>query len=277
MTVSTQPAPITIVASLSDDPHFKGSIHDDVSARTFGYQSALVPGPVVYGYLSQIPVEVWGLAWLERGTMKSHSRRPVYQGDKITVSCSAIEYTDVGASMRLTARDTKDQEVASGEATLPHGTAEPPDIAEFPVIPLMDPPPMVPVEEFGPGRRFGSNPIVMTREVLDFHLAEFSERWPGYAAQGVAHTGYLMRRLVRDSVLSYRHETPGIFVTARMQHFTLARIGDSLATSGVVTAIYERKGQHYYDSDHVVIANGSKVIASARRSTIYVVRRSAAA
>src|ERR1035437_9310256 len=86
MTVSTQPAPITIVASLCDDPHFKGSIHDDMSARTFGYQDALVPGPVVYGYLSQIPIEVWGMAWLERGTMSSRSRRPVYQGDEITRS-----------------------------------------------------------------------------------------------------------------------------------------------------------------------------------------------
>jgi hypothetical protein len=277
MPAGTLPAPITIVASLSDDPNFKGSIHDDVSARAFGYQSALVPGPVVYGYLSQIPIEVWGLAWVERGTMSSHSRRPVYQDDEVMVSCSAIESTVVAATMRLTARNAAGQEVASGEATLPYGSAEPPDVAKFPVIPLVDPPPMVPVDEFGVGRRFGSNPIVMTREVLDHHLAEFSERWPGYAAQGVAHTGYLMRRLVRDSVLSYRHETPGIFVTAWMQHFALARVGDSLATSGVVNAIYERKGQHYYDSDHVVIANGNKVIALARRSTIYVVRRSVAA
>ncbi len=277
MTAGTLPAPITIVASLSDDPNFKGSIHDDVSARVFGYQSALIPGPVVYGYLSQIPIEVWGLAWVERGTMSSHSRRPVYHGDDVIVSCSAIESTVVSATLRLTARNTAGQEVASGEATLPYGSAEPPDVAKFPVIPLEDPPPMVPVDEFGVGRRFGSNPIVMTREVLDHHLAEFSERWPGYAAQGVAHTGYLMRRLVRDSVLSYRHETPGIFVTAWMQHFALARLGDSLATSGVVNAIYERKGQHYYDSDHVVIANGNKVIALARRSTIYVVRRSVAA
>jgi acyl dehydratase len=277
MTVTMQPTSITIVASLSDDPHFKGSIHDDSSARTFGYQSALVPGPVVYGYLSQIPIEVWGLDWLEHGVMTSHSRRPVYQGDEITVSASGIEITDEGASMRLTAHNAAGQEVASGEATLPNEPGVAPDAAEFPVIPLLDPPPMVPVEEFGPGRRFGSNPIVMTQAVLDFHLAEFSERWPGYSARGVAHTGYLMRRLVRDSVLSYRHETPGIYVTAWLRHFAVALVGDSLATSGVVTAIYERRGQHYYGSAHLVIANGSKVIAFARRSTIYVVRRSGTA
>ena len=277
MTVGTQPAPITIVASLSDDPHFKGSIHDDVSARTFGYQSALVPGPVVYGYLSQIPIETWGLPWLERGTMSSHSRRPVYQGDRIVVSCSVIEATDAGVAMRLTARNEAGQEVATGEATLPHGVALPPDVADYPVVPLQDPPPVVSLEEFGLGRRFGTTSIVMTQEVLDYHLAEFSERWPGYAAQSVAHTGYLMRRLVRDSVLSYRHETPGIYVTARLQHYALARVGDELATSGVVNALYQRKGQHFYDSDHLVIANGNKVIASARRTTIYVARRSAVA
>ena len=77
MSLGTLPAPITIIASLDDDPHFKGSIHDDASARVFGYRSALVPGPVVYGYLSQIPIEVWGLAWLERGAMSSHSHKSI--------------------------------------------------------------------------------------------------------------------------------------------------------------------------------------------------------
>ncbi len=274
MSLGTLPAPITIIASLDDDPHFKGSIHDDASARVFGYRSALVPGPVVYGYLSQIPIEVWGLAWLERGAMSSHSHRPVYQGDEIEVSCVAMEDAPAGPSMRLVARNASGMEVASGEATFPHEAAAPPDLTDFPVVPLEDPPPFVPVEVFGPGRRFGSNPIVLTREVLDYHLKEFSERWPGYAAAGVAHTGYLMRRLVRDSVLSYRHETPGIYVTAHLQHFAHARVGDLLATSGVVRAIYERKGQHYYDSEHVVVANGTKAIAFARRSTIYVARRS---
>lgn len=273
MSLGTLPAPITIVASLDDDPHFKGSIHDDASAQVFGYRSALVPGPVVYGYLSQIPIEVWGLDWLEGGTMSSHSRRPVYQGDEIEVSCEAMD----GTSMHLVARNASGMEVASGEATFPREAAVPPDVAAWPVVPLEDPPPFVPVEVFGPGRQFGSNPIVLTRAVLDYHLREFSERWPGYAAAGVVHTGYLMRRLVRDSVLSYRHETPGIYVTAHLQHFAHARVGDSLATSGVVRTIYERKGQHYYDSEHVVVANGTKVIAFAWRSTIYVARRSGGA
>ena len=85
-----QPEPIIIVASLSDDPRYQGSIHDDDSARSFGYKGALVPGPIVYGYLSQIAIETWGLPWLERGTLRSHSRRPVYQGDTITVSAMAL-------------------------------------------------------------------------------------------------------------------------------------------------------------------------------------------
>lgn len=273
MSHTTLPAPITIVAELSDDPHFRNTIHDDSSARTFGYQSALVPGPVVFGYLSQIPIEVWGLPWLHRGTMSSHSRRPVYAGDRIVVSCTGLDDTQDGPVMRVAAQNAAGDVVATGEATFPHTVAQPPDIAAYPVIPLRDPPPFVPVDVFGAGRRFGSNPIVLTKELLDFHLAEFSERWPSYAANDVAHTGYLMRRLVRDSVLSYRHETPGIYVTAWLQHYDVARVGDSIATSGVVNTIYERKGQHYYDSEHAVIANGTRVLAYARRTTIYVARK----
>jgi acyl dehydratase len=272
-----QPEPVTIVAAMSNDPRYQGSIHDDASARTFGYKGALVPGPIVYGYLSQIPIKTWLAPWLARGTMRSHSRRPVYQGDTITVSAEPIQITEAGKSMRLAARNDNGDTVATGEATFPTLAAMPPDVADFPVIPGVDPKPFIPVDEFGAGRRFNSDPIVMTQAVLDAHLAEFRESWPGYAAEGIAHSGYLLRRMVRDSVLSYRHETPGIFVTAWIQHFALAKVGDTLTTSGVVTGVYERKGQHYYDSDQVVIANGTKVIAFARRSTIYIVRRAAAA
>ena len=277
MSDSNQPPSITIVAAMADDPRYQGSIHDDASARNFGYKGALVPGPIVYGYLSQIPIRSWGLPWLERGTMRSHSRRPVYQGDTITISADPIQTTEAGRAMRLVARNDAGDTVATGEATLPSLAAMPPDIAGFPVTPLVDPKPFIPVDQFGPGRRFSSDAIVMTQQVLDHHLAEFSESWSGYSAQGIAHSGYLMRRMVRDSVLSYAHETPGIYVTAWTQHLALARVGDSLRTSGVVTAIYELKGQHYYDSDHVVIANGTSVIAFARRSTIYIVRKAEAA
>jgi hypothetical protein len=273
----SQTAPITVTAGLADDPRYQGSIHDDKSAREFGYQSALVPGPVVYGYLSQPAIETWGLAWLTRGTMRSHSRRPVYQGQHITVTPGPIVTTEAGSRMHLSARNEAGDEVATGEATLPYLAAAPPPVSDVPVELVIEPKPFVPVDEFGAGRRFRSNPIVMTQEVLATHLAEFSERWPGYAEHGVAHSGYLMRRMVRDSVLSYRHETPGIYVSGWTQHFGLAQVGDSLQTSGIVTAIYERKGQHYYDSDHVVIANGTRLVCLARRSTIYVVRRAAAA
>ncbi len=275
MTGAPQPAPITIKASMSNDPRYKGSIHDDSSAQKFGYRGALVPGPIVYGYLSQIAIESWGLPWLERGTIRSHSRRPVYQDEMITVSASPITETDGTLSMQLAAHNEQGEQVATGAASLPATAAVPPPLADYPVAEVVDPAPFIPVGEFGPGRRFHSNPIVMTAEVLNQHLDEFRESWPGYAAHGVAHSGYLMRRMVRDSVLSYRHETPGIFVSAETQHFALAHVGDSLQTAGIVTAVYERKGQHYYDSDHVVIANGTRIIALARRSTIYVVRSAA--
>lgn len=43
-------------------------IHDDAVARQHGYAGALVAGVTVYGYLTRLVVEGWGVEWLRRGT-----------------------------------------------------------------------------------------------------------------------------------------------------------------------------------------------------------------
>lgn len=271
------PDSIKIVAKISDDPHFRGSIHDDSSAQVYGYRSALVPGPIVYGYLAQLARQTFGVPWLEFGTMSSNSRRPAFHGDVLTISAEPIVETGDNASMVLHAYNADGQHIASGAATLSRKRPEPFDPSDYPTSPVMDESPFVDAGGMIPGVRFFSNPIEVTPAVLDEHLAEFSETWPGYREEGIVPSGYLMRRMVRDTVLSYRHPTPGIFVSADNQHLALARVGDVLVTVGVVTREYEKKGNRYFDSTHVVIANGRKPIAISKRSTVYVARAAKAA
>ena len=76
-----------------------------------------------------------------------------------------------------------------------------------------------------------------------------------------------------DTNQSCRFPTPVIFVAAETQHLGLARPGDRLATSGVVTAIYERKGQHYFESEELLIADGVRPIARFQRTSIYAARK----
>ena len=56
-------------------------IHDDATARRFGFSGGLVPGVDVYGYMTHMPVARWGRAWLERGTAECRFFKPVYDGE----------------------------------------------------------------------------------------------------------------------------------------------------------------------------------------------------
>ena len=60
-------------------------IHDDVVARRHGYEGALVAGVTVYGYLARLAVAAWGMDWVARGTASVRFRRPVYDGDELTL------------------------------------------------------------------------------------------------------------------------------------------------------------------------------------------------
>ena len=46
----------------------ENKIHDDATARRFGFSGGLVGGVHVYAYMTHLPVARWGRAWLERGT-----------------------------------------------------------------------------------------------------------------------------------------------------------------------------------------------------------------
>ena len=74
------------VAAFNTAHDSENKIHDDATARRFGFGGGLVPGVDVYGYMSHLPVERWGRAWLERGTAECRFLKPVYDGDIATVT-----------------------------------------------------------------------------------------------------------------------------------------------------------------------------------------------
>src|SRR6202047_2284786 len=64
----------------------ENKIHDDSVARRFGFGGGLVPGVDVYAYMTHLPVQRWGRAWLERGTIECRFAKPVYDGNQATVT-----------------------------------------------------------------------------------------------------------------------------------------------------------------------------------------------
>src|ERR1700758_1892956 len=66
----------------------ENKIHDDATARRFGFKGGFVGGVNVYAYMTHQPVAFWGRAWLERGTGPPRSIKPVYDGEIAEVAAA---------------------------------------------------------------------------------------------------------------------------------------------------------------------------------------------
>lgn len=261
-----------ITAGFRARPEHTGSIHDDASAQSYGYRSALVPGIVLYGYLSDIVARSWGLDWVARGTMQSRSRRPVYVGDRLTIIAAPVQQDAAGCSVEMEIHDIDGNVAAVGRATLPDTVPPIPDATDFPVQPMTDPLPQIKLGGFEPGMRFGCRPRRETADDLAESLEMFGQQWPVYAAEGILPGVYYPFIATRNALDSYDLPTPSIFVSATARHLGIGRVGAELTTSGLVTASYERKGNYYTDQRHLVFADG-RPIAVVERTSIYAARK----
>ena len=274
MTIREIPAETRMIAGFTPRPNHVGTIHDDQSARRYGYRSALVPGIILYGYMANLVCGAWGLDWVAHGTMQSHSRRPVYEGDPIFIRSRPADAPGARA-VEMEVTDADGHVVATGRATLPDAAPAPPDVADFPVLPIESPLRPIAAGGFRQGDRFGSLPETVTPDLHRESLTYFCQTWPGFLEHGVVHPTRMPHLATRNALDSYQLPTPSIFVTAFTQHFGLVRIGDVLASSGVITDVYERKGNHYTDQLHLIIANATTPVALVRRTSIYAARREA--
>jgi len=91
----------------------ENKIHDDETARRFGFGGGLVPGVDVYGYMTHLPVLRWGRAWLERGTADCRFLKPLYDGDIASVTAAE---NDGALEITVESRGTV---CATGRASLP--------------------------------------------------------------------------------------------------------------------------------------------------------------
>src|SRR5690606_3028910 len=155
---------------LNDEPHYKGSIHDDEVARARGYKAALIPGAFIYGHISRGAIESWGQDWAERGSMSARFRRPVYNHDVITVLLD--ELVDDGQGVRSQARvvNGDGEEVATGWIGLAHQAPVPPAPATLTLLPTPAVPPPVKAGEVPVGGLNNSTERVRTARVVSASL-----------------------------------------------------------------------------------------------------------
>lgn len=241
----------------------ENKIHDDATAKRFGFRGGLVGGVHVYAYMTHLPVQHWGRAWLERGTGDCRFSRPVYEGDIAEISA---EEDAQGLALKVTSQGVL---CATGRAALP-AAAPSVSLTDFQSAtpPAHDARPAADEQSLPVGRWLGMTPLHVTAEFAADDLKDTRETDPLYAREGIVHPGTILRCC--NWVLSHNVVLPAwMHVGSTVQNLGVARVGDTLGARARVTQNYEHKGHKFVEIDALVLANDQRPLARVTHIAIY--------
>jgi acyl dehydratase len=239
----------------------ENKIHDDETAKRFGFKGGLVGGVHVYAYMSHLPVQRWGQAWLERGTGEARFGKPVYEGDIAEITA---EEDANGLALQVESAGVL---CATGRAGLP-AVVPVPSIADFKSVPARTT--RAPADEttLKVGDWLGMNPLAITPEYQAQDLSDTRETEPLYAARGIVHPGTVLRCC--NWALSHNVVLPAwMHMGSTVQNLGLARVGDTLNVRARVTKNYEHKGHKWVEIDALELANETNPVARVTHIAIY--------
>ena len=248
--------PVYRVRARNTSAHSENKIHDDALARTYGFRGGLVPGIIVYAYMTEPLVHGLGEAWLRRGTAHARFRRPIVDGDHVTAAGEVTARTPTGLNARVTARTDTEGECGVAEATLPAGSPTPVNVAMYPTAPLPSERPLATREHFSGLDVLGTPETTYDAERAAGWLERIDDPRPFYrAADAWVHPAFYLEQANRAIDRNVR-VGPWIHVESRIRHLGGARMGETLQTRGRVRSLYERKGREYVELDLLVVALG---------------------
>lgn len=264
-----------VSASAPTEPH-ENKIHEDDLARQYGFKGGLVPGVIMYAWMTHPVVEALGVEWLARGAFETRFAKPIYYEEPATIRAKVTSRTADAVSIEVTAHNSVGE--VCGTATMSLDRSAPtsaPAVAGYAVAP-------VPAERPRATRAHLETLTVLGTPELDLdgaaaagYVTRYGETLALYAGAGaVAHPGMHLdmanRALDRNVRMS-----PWIHVGSRGRHWSAARVGDRLAIRGRVASLFEKKGHEFVEADLLLVANGTRPVASIRHTAIYLLRKAA--
>jgi len=262
------PRSLEVHVLLDDAPHYKGSIHDDEVARARGYKAALIPGAFVYGHMSRLAVDAWGLNWVRGGRMSARFKRPVYNRDDLVVAGGALNEIDGWLQSDVTVTNGDGEEVAVGQVAMPLEDVAVPEMTAFDPADAGQGPMAVEAGAMPIGRPIGGRQRLLTEDEVQTSRRGFAETHPAYRGGEIVHPGMLMRLAMGETNAGFKFPAAIVLTSIEAEHFALVRPGQTLQTLGRIAEDYERKGKHYFVSDELMLADG-QVAARFRRTQIY--------
>jgi hypothetical protein len=252
--VSPEPLPDYRVKARNTSSNSENKIHDDATARRYGFRGALVPGVTIYAYLTEPLVAAFGPAWLQRGTATVRFHKPVLDGEELCVTGSVTARDPKNITAAVTGTTAAEPTAATLATTLPAGSPTPVNLALYRQQPLPESRPeatrayLQGLDGLGtPMHRYDETTAAEWLARVDDPLSLYR------GAAGWVHPAFYLdqaNKALRQNV----QVGPWIHVGSVIRHLGGARVGETLATRGRVRSLFEKKGREFVELDLVVVA-----------------------
>ena len=236
----------------------ENAIHHDDVARRYGFGGGLVPGVVVYAYLTRPLVAGLGSAWLERGTVTVRFVKPVLDGEELRVTGTITTRDTTGVTASVQGSTASAGECARATATVPAGLPTPINVAAYSTAPLPAERPAVSREYLSGLTVLGTPENTYDEDVARGFLEKVSETLPLYQGpRGFVHPAFYLDQANRALDRNVRLG-PWIHVSSTVRHLAPARVGETLQTRGRVRSLFERKGREFVEVELAILGRGSR-------------------
>ena len=251
------------VVAQNDATDSGNAIHSDDIAQKLGFTGGLVPGVTVYGYLTKPLVEFFGEELLEKGFISARFRRPVYEGETVSVAAQIVKNEGDKTTIEATVKNSKGEACALAVAEFPGREAS----SDLP-LPEQSPLP----ESLRPAtpEELETNPVLGT-----LHVKFDSEAGSRYS-RGLedyhqvytrsAHPAWVLRQanIAIDKNLAVG---PWIHVSSDVQLLGQISSGETFQVRTRAINLYEKNGHDYADFDVAIVTE--QTVMRIRHQAIY--------
>ena len=262
-----------VSAPAPTEPH-ENKIHEDDLARQYGFKGGLVPGVTVYAWMTHPVVEALGAEWIERGTFETRFAKPIYYEEPATVRAKVAARTADSVTIEAAAHNSVGEVCGTATMTLVTGPKPSPPLAsEYAVAPVPVERPRVTRAHLETLKVLGTPELELDGRAAGDYIARFGETLALYTGAGAPanpgiHLDLSNRALDRNVRMS-----PWIHVESHGRHWSAARVGERLEMRGRIERLFEKKGHEFVEADLLLVAGGSRPVASIRHTAIYLLRK----
>ncbi|MFQ5830170.1 MAG: hypothetical protein ACE5JD_13590 [Candidatus Methylomirabilia bacterium] len=251
-------------------------IHGDEVAKQLGFKAGLVPGVIVYGWMTRPVVEALGIEWLEHGEFSVRFAKPIYYGERAIVRARVAQRTADSTAIEVSALNPDGETCATATMGLQLGVhATGPDPAAFPEAPLPAERPVVSRRLLERLEALGTPELRLDEATASDYLSKVNESLPLYFGAGAPAHPFIYLDQANRALDRNVRISPWIHVESHGQHLGLCDVGERLSTRGKIARLYERKGHELVELNLLLVADSRRPVASIRHIAIYQLRQAA--